>query len=133
MAAGSSESSPPSGSASPSPCPPSSDGARPARRGSTHRTGARWLRSRLLKPAPFDYRAPTSLDEALAVLADAGDEAKVLAGGQSLIPLMALRLAQPAVLVDINGVAELAALERDDGALHVGAAVRHRTMERTDL
>src|SRR3954470_17216363 len=97
------------------------------------RSDAGWLPSRLLKPAPFDYIAPDSLDGALAALADAGDEAKVLAGGQSLIPLMALRLAQPAVLVDITGVAELARLDRDNGTLTVGAGVRHRTMERADL
>lgn len=77
--------------------------------------------------------APQSLDEALAALADAGDEAKVLAGGQSLIPLMSLRLAQPAVLVDINGVPELARLERTDGTLTVGAGARHRTIERSGL
>jgi len=55
-----------------------------------------------VKPAPFDYAAPASLDEAVSALATAGGDAKVLAGGQSLIPMMALRLARPTRLVDIN-------------------------------
>ncbi|HVF32571.1 MAG TPA: xanthine dehydrogenase family protein subunit M [Acidimicrobiales bacterium] len=84
-----------------------------------------------MKPPPFDYVAPTSLDEALAALADHGDEAKVLAGGQSLIPLMSLRLAHPTVLVDVNGVDELKAIERVDGTLRIGAMVRHRAAERS--
>ena len=86
-----------------------------------------------MKPPPFDYVAATSLDEALAAIADNGDDAKVLAGGQSLIPLMALRLAQPAVLVDVNGVAELATIDRDNGSLRVGAVARHRAVERSQL
>lgn len=84
-----------------------------------------------MKPPPFDFVAATSLDEALAALADNGDEAKVLAGGQSLIPLMSLRLAHPTVLVDVNGVGELATIERQNGSLRVGAMVRHRTAERS--
>ena len=75
--------------------------------------------------------AATSLDEALAALADNGDEAKVLAGGQSLIPLMSLRLAHPTVLIDINHVDELATIERHNGSLRIGAMVRHRTAERS--
>jgi carbon-monoxide dehydrogenase medium subunit len=85
-----------------------------------------------LKPAPFDYLAPESLDEALAALATAGEDAKILAGGQSLIPLMALRLAQPTVLIDLNGVAGLDSIERRDSTLVVGAGVRHRAAERSD-
>jgi carbon-monoxide dehydrogenase medium subunit len=87
-----------------------------------------------LKPPPFDYVAPTSVDEALAALVEGGEDAKVLAGGQSLIPLLSLRLAHPTVLIDINGVDELSTLERvNDTALAVGALVRHRTVERSDV
>ena len=82
-------------------------------------------------PAPFDYVATESLDEALAVLAERGDEAKVLAGGQSLIPLLKLRFASPEVLVDINRIAGLDTLAEDGGALRIGALVRHKTCERS--
>ena len=84
-----------------------------------------------MKPPPFDYTAVSTLDEALSALAEGGDEAKVLAGGQSLIPLMSLRLAHPTLLVDVNKVDELAAIERRNGSLRVGATVRHRTAERS--
>jgi carbon-monoxide dehydrogenase medium subunit len=84
-------------------------------------------------PASFDYFAPTTLDEALGLLQEHGDEAKVLAGGQSLIPLMKLRFAAPRVIVDINGLSELAQLEREDGGLRIGALVRHKTCERSEL
>ena len=63
-----------------------------------------------MKPAPFAYVAPRSLAEALVLMARHGDEGKALAGGQSLLPVLNFRLAQPAVLVDLNGVAELAFL-----------------------
>jgi carbon-monoxide dehydrogenase medium subunit len=87
-----------------------------------------------LKPPPFDYVAPKSVDEALAALADAGEDAKVLAGGQSLIPLLSLRLAHPTALIDVNGLDELTSVERIDGeALEVGAIVRHRAIERSDV
>jgi carbon-monoxide dehydrogenase medium subunit len=86
-----------------------------------------------LKPPPFDYVAPTSLEDALAALADGGEDAKLLAGGQSLIPLMSLRLAHPSVLIDVNAVRELASVDQVNGALAVGAMVRHRTVERSDL
>jgi carbon-monoxide dehydrogenase medium subunit len=86
-----------------------------------------------LKPPPFEYVAATSLDEALSALAEGGEDAKVLAGGQSLIPLLSLRLAHPSLLVDLNGVAELGSLEQVDGSVVVGATVRHRTVERSDL
>lgn len=85
-----------------------------------------------MKPPPFEYTAVTSLDEALSALAEGGDEAKVLAGGQSLIPLMSLRLAHPTLLVDVNHVDELSSIERHNGSLRVGAMVRHRTAERSD-
>ncbi|MGH9265550.1 MAG: FAD binding domain-containing protein [Acidimicrobiales bacterium] len=84
-------------------------------------------------PSEFEYVAPTSLDEALAVLAERGDDAKVLAGGQSLIPLMKLRFAAPALIVDINRLPGLDTLAEEGGALRVGALVRNRTLERSDL
>jgi aerobic carbon-monoxide dehydrogenase medium subunit len=85
-------------------------------------------------PASFEYFAPTSLDEALSLLERFGDEGKVLAGGQSLIPLMKLRLAAPQAVIDINHVAELADTPAEDGgALRVGALVRHHTVERGGL
>jgi aerobic carbon-monoxide dehydrogenase medium subunit len=84
-------------------------------------------------PASFEYFAPTTLDEALGLLQEHGDEAKVLAGGQSLIPLMKLRFAAPQVIVDINGLSELGELEEQDGGLRIGALVRHKTCERSEL
>jgi carbon-monoxide dehydrogenase medium subunit len=78
-----------------------------------------------VKPAPFEYVAPTSVAEAVAALSTAGGDAKVLAGGQSLVPLMNLRLARPAVVVDINRVAGLDAIGVRSGLLSVGALVRH--------
>ena len=84
-------------------------------------------------PAPFDYVATESLEEALAVLAERGDEAKVLAGGQSLIPLLKLRFASPEVLVDINRIAGLDTLAEDGGPVRIGALVRHKTCERSQL
>jgi carbon-monoxide dehydrogenase medium subunit len=83
-----------------------------------------------MKPARFSYRKADSVAEAVAHLQDMGDEAKILAGGQSLIPMMNLRLARPAGLVDINGIRGLAGIElRDDGQLALGALVRHRHLE----
>jgi aerobic carbon-monoxide dehydrogenase medium subunit len=84
-------------------------------------------------PATFEYFAPTTLEEALEILGRFEGEAKVLAGGQSLIPLMKLRFAAPRALVDINGVAELGELDEEEGALRIGALVRHKTCERSDL
>jgi carbon-monoxide dehydrogenase medium subunit len=78
-----------------------------------------------LIPAEFDYVAPGSLDEALAALADGGEDAKILAGGHSLIPLMKLRLAAPALLVDLRRVEELRGVNRADGVIRFGAMVRH--------
>jgi aerobic carbon-monoxide dehydrogenase medium subunit len=85
-----------------------------------------------VKPPPFEYHRAGSTDEAVALLAEHGDEAKVLAGGQSLVPLLSLRLARPAHLVDINAASELASVTSDNG-LRMGALVRHRTVERSDL
>jgi aerobic carbon-monoxide dehydrogenase medium subunit len=85
-------------------------------------------------PSRFRYEAPRSLDEALALLRQFGDEAKVLAGGQSLVPLLKLRFASPDLLVDINGLPGLDYLHEDpDGTLHVGALCRHATLERSAL
>jgi carbon-monoxide dehydrogenase medium subunit len=84
-------------------------------------------------PASFEYFAPTTLDEALALLEEHGDEAKVLAGGQSLIPLMKLRFASPTAVIDINGISELDRLEQEDGGLRIGALVRHKACERSEL
>jgi carbon-monoxide dehydrogenase medium subunit len=84
-----------------------------------------------MKPAPFVYHRPNTTDEAIAQLAEvASGDGRVLAGGQSLVPTMAFRLARPAHLVDINGIAELARLEVMDGALSVGACVRHAAFHR---
>ena len=79
-----------------------------------------------MKPAAFRYHAPKTLDEAVALLAEvAADDGRVLAGGQSLVPTMAFRLAKPSHLVDINGVAALHRLTVADGKLCIGACVRH--------
>ena len=87
-----------------------------------------------MKPAPFAYHAPDTLEEALALLAEHGEDAKALAGGQSLIPVLNFRLARPAVLVDLNGIAELAGIARaPDGGLRVGAMTRQREAERSGL
>ncbi|MFT8243635.1 FAD binding domain-containing protein [Roseomonas sp. BN140053] len=84
-----------------------------------------------MKPAPFRYHAPTTLAEALALKAGHGEEARFLAGGQSLIPAMNFRVAQPAVLIDLNRVAELDRLAVDEaGTLRVGALCRYRRLER---
>jgi carbon-monoxide dehydrogenase medium subunit len=84
-----------------------------------------------MKPAPFHYHAPATLDDALAVLAQvASDDGRVLAGGQSLVPIMAFRLARPRHLVDINGVKGLDRLAVENGRLCIGATVRHAAFER---
>lgn len=83
-----------------------------------------------MKPAPFRYFAPTTLQEALSLLAEHGYDAKPLAGGQSLVPTMNFRLAQPGVLVDLNNIPELAYIRRgEDGSLRIGAMTRHSTVE----
>ena len=85
-----------------------------------------------MKPAPFEYRRPTSLEEVLSLLAQYGDDAKPLAGGQSLIPLLAMRLAQPAFLVDLERVPELRGVARSGSALSIGATTRQVELERAD-
>jgi carbon-monoxide dehydrogenase medium subunit/6-hydroxypseudooxynicotine dehydrogenase subunit alpha len=86
-----------------------------------------------VKPAPFAYSAPTTTAEALELLATDADEAKVLAGGQSLVPLMNFRLARPSRLIDLNRVAELAYIERRNGHIAIGAMTRHAALERSAL
>ena len=83
----------------------------------------------LVHPAPFAYLRADSADAALAALAEHGDEAKLLAGGHSLLPLMKLRLATPTVLVDIGGADDLAYVRDEGDALAIGALTRHRTLE----
>jgi aerobic carbon-monoxide dehydrogenase medium subunit len=84
-------------------------------------------------PGRFEYEAPATLDEAFATLDRYGDEAKVLAGGQSLIPLMKLRFASPRALVDINRVPGLDGLAEEEGELRIGALVRHKDCERSSI
>jgi len=87
-----------------------------------------------MKPPRFKYHDPSTLDEALGLLAQYGDEAKILAGGQSLVPLMNFRLARPANLIDVNGIADLDIVE-DSGldGMTLGAMVRQRALERSEL
>ena len=85
-----------------------------------------------MKPAPFEYHAPVTVEEALELLAD-GNGTQALAGGQSLVQLMKFRRAKPAALVDLNGVAGLDALEERDGELHVGALVRQQRLLEDEL
>ncbi len=86
-----------------------------------------------MKPAPFDYYAPGALDEALALLDRLGEGAKLLAGGQSLVPLLNMRLARPQALVDLNRVPGLGEIRRDGDELVLGAMVRHLQLERDPL
>lgn len=85
-----------------------------------------------MKPPPFEYHDPETIDEALDLLAGYGDEAKILAGGQSLVPILNFRLARPAALIDINRL-PLAGIERRDGVLRIGALTRHIEVERSAL
>mgnify|MGYP006325147681 FL=1 len=82
-----------------------------------------------MKPGPFVHHAPTTVDEAVAVLGEVGHDGKVLAGGQSLIPVLSMRLANPGHLVDINGLAGLDAVHVTDTAVRIGALVRHAGLE----
>jgi aerobic carbon-monoxide dehydrogenase medium subunit len=86
-----------------------------------------------VKPARFEYCCPRTVDEAVDLLARHGDEAKVLAGGQSLVPLMNMRLARPAVIVDINRIEALEYLREEHRALRIGALTRQRAAERSPL
>jgi carbon-monoxide dehydrogenase medium subunit len=84
-------------------------------------------------PASFEYLAPTTLEEVVSLLQEHGDDAKVMAGGQSLIPLMKLRFAAPETVVDLNGVGGLNTLAVEGDGLRLGALVRHRDCERSEL
>jgi carbon-monoxide dehydrogenase medium subunit len=84
-------------------------------------------------PPPFDYHAPTTLPEALALLGRLGEEAKILSGGQSLLPLLKLRLAQPAHLVDIGRIPGLDYIKEEDGFLRIGALVREAALEASPI
>lgn len=84
-------------------------------------------------PAPFDYKRAESADEAIALIGEAGDEAKFLAGGHSLLPLMRLRLAQPSVLIDIGRVRDLSYIRDAGDHIAIGALTRHRDIETSDL
>ncbi len=86
-----------------------------------------------MKPARFEYFCPRTPEEATGLLAQYGDEAKVLAGGQSLVPLMNMRLARPAIVIDINRVDALAYLHEQHGVLLVGALTRQRAAERSPV
>jgi aerobic carbon-monoxide dehydrogenase medium subunit len=85
-----------------------------------------------VKPPPFAYHAPRTVDEALATLVELGDDSKVLAGGQSLVPMLNMRLVAPAALVDIGRLSELDTVEVSDGRVRVGATVRHARLHRDD-
>lgn len=82
-----------------------------------------------MKPAPFVYHAPETLDEALSVLAEVGHDGKVLAGGQSLVPLLSMRLASPGHVIDINKITELGSVHVDAATVRVGALARHAEIE----
>ena len=84
-----------------------------------------------MKPASFDYHDPATLDEALELMSRHGDQARPLAGGQSLVPLMNFRLLRPAHIIDLNGVHELSYLKVDNSALRIGATTRQRQLERS--
>lgn len=88
---------------------------------------------RFVKPAPFEYVRPDSLEEALAVKAEHGDEARPLAGGQSLVPMLNMRLSVPEVLVDLNRIDALGEATVDGGLVRLGASVRQRELERAPL
>ena len=84
-------------------------------------------------PAPFEYEAPATLSEALALLEKHGDDAKILAGGHSLIPMMKLRFAEPEMLIDINNIPDLSYIKEEDGYLKIGALTREADLETSSL
>ena len=88
------------------------------------------LHASAMKPAPFKYIAATSLEHALSLKAEHGDDAKFLAGGQSLIPTMNFRLARPAILIDINEIGDLAGIRPSAAAIRIGALTRYRALQR---
>src|SRR5215207_5982923 len=86
-----------------------------------------------MKPARFEYVAPTTLHAAVTALAAANGDGKILAGGQSLLPLLNFRMARPAVLVDLNGIKDLSFIELRDDSVAIGAMTRHREIEHSPL
>ena len=86
-----------------------------------------------MKPARFDYQAPQSVEEALAALAAHGEDAKIIAGGQSLVPMMNMRLAQPPVLIDINALPDLASVRDEGQHLAIGALIRHHDLAHHEI
>lgn len=82
-----------------------------------------------MKPAPFDYIAPESVEEALAALAEAGEDARILAGGQTLAPMLNMRLVEPAVLIDISRLQALDYIRRENGHIEIGAAATQNALE----
>ncbi len=86
-----------------------------------------------MKPAPFDYAAPTSVSEAVALLDDPGRDTTILAGGQSLVPMLNMRLARPELIVDLGRIPELVGITERDGVLHFGAMTTKGEVERSDL
>ncbi len=84
-------------------------------------------------PAPFEYERATSVEGAIASLERLGPEARIIAGGHSLLPMMKLRLAQPAHLIDINDLTDLAYIREDEGMIKIGAMTRHVDLLRSDL
>jgi CO/xanthine dehydrogenase FAD-binding subunit len=86
-----------------------------------------------LKPSPFEYFAPDTLEEVLALLGEHGEDARPLAGGQSLVPMMAFRLARPSVVIDLNRLSGLSAVRADNGRVRVGAMLREKAAERSDV
>jgi len=86
-----------------------------------------------MKPPRFDYLVPASVEETTKLLAEHGEEAKILAGGQSLVPLLNFRLVQPQTLIDINRLQVLSGIKESDSGIHVGALTRHREVENSTL
>lgn len=86
-----------------------------------------------MKPAPFEYQAPETIADAVGLLRQYGDEAKVLAGGQSLVPMLAMRLTRFPHLIDINRLSELDGIEVHDQMVAIGAGTRQSTLERNPI
>jgi CO/xanthine dehydrogenase FAD-binding subunit len=86
-----------------------------------------------LKPAPFTYHDPKTVAEAIALLQACGPDAKLLAGGQSLVPMLNMRLARPTALIDLNGIRDLAYVREEEGFIAIGAMTRHALVERSEL
>src|SRR5690349_18195078 len=84
-------------------------------------------------PAPFEYHRAGSIQEAISLLGELGDDAKLLAGGHSLIPLLKLRFAQPAHLIDVRRIPNLAGIREENGAVVIGAATTHADIERASV